>query len=49
MTLKEMYSQPLATLLEKMEMIDLKVHSDQDGNICSIEVKYEPADRRKEK
>ena len=42
MTLKEMRTQPLVNILDKMDMVDLKVHTDDRGNICAIEIKYEP-------
>lgn len=42
MTLKEMRDQPLASILEKMDIVDLKVHSDDQGNICTVEIKYAP-------
>jgi len=44
MTLKEMRTQPLVNILDKMDIVDLKVHSDQSGNICAIEIKYAPAE-----
>lgn len=42
MTLKEMQTQSLTRILDKMDMVDLKVHTDSKGNICAIEIKYEP-------
>ena len=42
MTLKEMRTQPLVNILDKMDMVDLKVHTDDRGNICAIEIKHEP-------
>lgn len=49
MTLKDMREQPLANILDKMEMVDLKVHSDPKGNIMAIEIKYEPNEGRTDK
>ena len=34
MTLKEMRTQPLVNILDKMDMVDLKVHTDDRGNIA---------------
>ena len=42
MTLKELQTQSLTTILDKMDMVDLKVHTDPKGTICAIEIKYEP-------
>ncbi len=42
MTLNEMKEQPLVSLLEKMDMADIKVHSCPGGDICAIEIKYIP-------
>ena len=40
MTLKDIYSKPLSQILEQLDMVDLKVHSDTNGNINAIEIKY---------
>lgn len=40
MTLKDLQSNSLSNILEQMEMVDLKIHSDDRGNINSIEIKY---------
>lgn len=40
MTLKDLHSNPLSAVIEQMEMVDLKVHSDHNGIINSIEIKY---------
>lgn len=40
MTLKDLHSNPLSQIIEQMEMVDLKIHSDNDGTINSIEIKY---------
>lgn len=48
MTLTEMKNQTIADLLEKMEMVNFIVHSDPKGNICSIEIEYEPTKERTE-
>lgn len=40
MTLKNLYTKPLSEIVNQMEMIDLKIHSDNKGNISTIEIKY---------
>lgn len=40
MTLKDLHSKPLSEIIEQMDMVDLKVHSDNNGVINSIEIKY---------
>lgn len=40
MTLKDLHSNPLSAVIEQMEMVDLKIHSDNEGTINSIEIKY---------
>ena len=40
MTLKDLHSKPLSEIIEKMDMVDLKVHSDNNGNIINIEINY---------
>ena len=40
MTLKDLYSKPLSQILEQLDMIDLKVHSDSNGVMYSIESRY---------
>lgn len=40
MTLKDLHSNPLSNIIEQMEMVDLKIHSDDKGTINSIEIKY---------
>lgn len=40
MTLKDLHSKPLSEIIEQMDIVDLKVHSDNNGVINSIEIKY---------
>ena len=53
MKLTEFYSKPIKDVMETMEMVDLKVHTDNAGNVHSIEVKFsndsEEIDERKRK
>ena len=53
MKLTEFYSKPIKDVMETMEMVDLKVHTDNAGNVHSIEGKFsndsEEIDERKRK
>lgn len=40
MTLKDFNSKPLSEIIEQMDMVDLKIYSDNNGTINSIEIKY---------
>lgn len=40
MKLKDFTKKPLAEALEDLELTDYKVHTDNDGNVCSVELKY---------
>lgn len=40
MKLNEVYSNPLKEVIEKMELSDMKVHTDDSGTVKSIELKY---------
>lgn len=40
MKLTEFYSKPIKDTMETMEMVDLKVHTDDEGNVHSIEVRF---------
>jgi hypothetical protein len=40
LTLKDFNSKPLSEIIEQMDMVDLKIHSDNNGTINSIEIKY---------
>lgn len=44
MKLNEVYSKPLKEVIEKMDLSDMKVHTDDNGNVKSIELKYTPAE-----
>ncbi len=38
--LSEVYSRPLKEIIEELELSNMEVHSDEDGNIKAIELKY---------
>lgn len=40
MKLNEVYIKPLKEVIEDMELSDMDVHSDDNGNVKSIELKY---------
>lgn len=40
MKLNELYNLPLKEALEKMELAEMKVHTDDGGSIKAIELKY---------
>lgn len=40
MKLNEVYSKPLKDVIEALELSDMKVHTDEGGNVKAIELKY---------
>lgn len=38
--LNEVYSKPLKDVIEALELSDMKVHTDEGGNVKAIELKY---------
>lgn len=40
MKLNEVYSKPLKEVIEALELSDMKVHTDDVGNVKAIELKY---------
>lgn len=40
MKLNEFYEKPIKEVVDGMEMVDLKVHTDDAGNVHSVEVKF---------
>lgn len=40
MTLKDLKTMPIQSVIEEMDIVDLKIHSDNKGIINSIEIKY---------
>lgn len=40
MKLNKFYTQSLQESLQELELIDLKVHTDDDGNAKAVELKY---------
>lgn len=48
MKLNDVYTKPLKDVVEELNLTDMKVHTDDDGEVRSIELKYEPIASRKE-
>lgn len=40
MKLSEVYNRPLKEITEAMELSEMKVHTDEGGNVKSVELKY---------
>ena len=40
MKLNEVYNKPLKEVIEALELSDMKVHTDDGGNVKAIELKY---------
>lgn len=40
MKLKDVYNKPMKEVIEALELSDMKVHTDDDGNVMTIELKY---------
>lgn len=45
MKLNDVYTKPLKDVVEELDLTDMKVHTDDDGEVRSIELKYEPNNR----
>lgn len=48
MKLNELYNPPLKEALEKMELAEMKVHTDDGGSIKAIELKYTCGNQKQE-
>ena len=47
MTLNDVQKTPIIELIQKMDLAEIKVHSNDAGHICSIELKYIPGQDNK--
>ena len=45
MKLNAVYTKPLKDVVEELNLTDMKVHTDDDGEVRSIELKYEQNNR----
>ena len=43
MNLTETYSKSMKEILEECDIVEQKIHTDDSGNIQTIEVKYRPS------
>ena len=48
MKLDELYNQSLKEALEKMELVEMKVHTDDGGGIKATELKYTCGNQKQE-
>ncbi len=46
MKLNEVYTKPLKEVIEQLNLTDMKVHTDNNGEVKSIELKYEPSEMK---
>lgn len=49
MKVNDMYSKTMADVIESMELIDFKIHNDDEYNVKAIELKFAPVDSIPEK
>ena len=42
MKLNDLYKMSIGDALRKMDIVDMKVHTDDEGEIKSLEIKYVP-------
>lgn len=49
MKLGELYSKPLQEVLQELNLVDMKLYTDDDGEITAIELKYEEKNVEKKK
>lgn len=42
MKLNDLYKMSIGDALSKMDIVDMKVHTDDEGEIRSLEIKYVP-------
>ena len=47
MKLNEFMAQPLSDALAKMDMIDIKVHTNDEGEVRAVEIKYDDKNAKK--
>lgn len=45
MNLTQIYSMPMEEVLKQCNIVEQKMHTDEQGNIQAIEVKYVPQDK----
>ncbi len=40
MKLNEVYSRPLKEVIAELDLSDMKIHTDEDGDVKAVELKY---------
>lgn len=40
MKLNEVYGRPLKEIIAELELSDMKIHTDEDGDVKAVELKY---------
>ena len=45
MKLTEIYNKPLKEILEECDIVNQQFHTDDNGNVKAIEIKYKPKDK----
>jgi len=48
MTLNELNTKPLASIIAEMDMVSFKVHTNDQGIVIAVETKYAPRGNRPE-
>lgn len=46
MKLTDTYSRSMKEIIEDCDIVNQKIHTDDDGNIEAIEIKYKPKDTK---
>ena len=46
MTLNDLQNKTILEAVNEMDLVKTHIHADEDGNVCAIELKYAPKDRK---
>ena len=46
MTLNDLQSKTIMEAVSEMDLVKTHIHADEDGNVCAIELKYAPKERK---
>lgn len=49
MKLCDVYGKPLREVIEELELSDMKIHTDDNGNVKTVELKYTEKEKEPEK
>lgn len=47
MRLSEFVTKPLGEAIVDLNLVDVKIHTDSNGNVAAVELKYEPKHEEK--